>query len=61
MKKIFNPITFIAAALFVAMASTSAVTFTNLHSFSAVTYFLGTNSDGSSPEAGLVSDGSTLY
>jgi uncharacterized repeat protein (TIGR03803 family) len=61
MKKIFNSITLIAATLFLAVASTSAATFTNLHNFSGLTYDPGTNSDGSKPGSGLVSDGSTLY
>jgi uncharacterized repeat protein (TIGR03803 family) len=62
MKKIFNPITLLIAALFLAaVASTSAATFTNLHNFSVLLSNPGTNIDGGSPEAGLVSDGSTLY
>src|SRR5450432_2675317 len=61
MKNIFNPITLVAATLLLAVANTSALTFTNLHSFGLLLTNPGTNSDGSGPEAGLVSDGSTLY
>jgi uncharacterized repeat protein (TIGR03803 family) len=61
MKNIFNLTILFVVALFLVVASTSAATFTNLYSFSALSSYPGTNSDGSSPEAGLVSDGSTLY
>src|ERR1035437_6574084 len=39
----------------------TAQTFTNLHSFTATSGPLYTNSDGATPEAGLILSGNTLY
>jgi uncharacterized repeat protein (TIGR03803 family) len=61
MKKFINQTTLLMAVLFLAAASAPAAGFSILYSFSALTSFPGTNSDGSGPEADLVASGDTLY
>jgi len=41
--------------------NTDGTGFTNLHSFTALDLNTGTNSDGATPEAGLILSGNTLY
>jgi uncharacterized repeat protein (TIGR03803 family) len=60
-KKIFHNPTLLMVALLLVAVSAPATEFAILHTFGVLTTYPGTNSDGSSPAADLVSDGSTLY
>jgi len=60
MKKFSNQMALIMAALFLAVATARAATYTNLYDFSTLSP-TETNLDGSGPLADLVSSGSVLY
>ncbi len=61
MKPIFSLLTTVLAAVFLSATGASAVTFTNLHNFTALTSYPGPNADGAEPHGGLVSSGGTLF
>ena len=49
------------AAVIVSASAASAITFTNLHNFTALISYPGPNEDGAQPHGGLVSSGGTLF